>query len=95
MHDVRLLRDALLDDDDWDVASLVYAHEHARSFDVIHTVENWFTELLLTPGPEGDKRRARAMPLIAKDPTRIPDVWHSGPGVGADEASRLRFFGED
>jgi len=95
LRDARVLRDALLGGEDWDVASLAYAHEHARCFDVVHSVEDWFTDLMLTPGAEADRRRARAMPLIMKDPTRIPDALHSGPKVGADEAARRRFFGED
>jgi hypothetical protein len=46
-------------------------------------------------GPEADARRARALPLIAQDPTRVPDVLFSGPEFSLNASSRARFFGED
>jgi hypothetical protein len=46
-------------------------------------------------GPEADARRARALPLLALDPTRAVDVPISGPESPCDEAARRRFFGED
>ena len=57
--------------------------------------DRWYTELYITAGPEADARRARAMPLIAADPTRQPDSIFSGPDMAADEAARKRFFAED
>ena len=39
--------------------------------------------------------RDEALPLIAEDPTRVPDHLLSGPDLPADEAVRRRFFGED
>ncbi len=35
------------------------------------------------------------MPLIAQDPTRVPDHLNAGPDKPADEAARRRFFGEE
>jgi hypothetical protein len=46
-------------------------------------------------GPEADARRARAFPLIAQDPARIPDGLVSGPEIPLGEEVRRRFFGED
>ena len=52
-------------------------------------------ELFLEIGSEADARRARAMPLIAQDPDRIPDVATIGPEAPSNDEVRRRFFGED
>jgi 2-polyprenyl-6-methoxyphenol hydroxylase-like FAD-dependent oxidoreductase len=96
LRDARILRDALLTDDDWDAAGNAYAGEHDRQFDALHTVESWFTSLFMEPGPEADARRAKALPPIAMDQTRIHDAFFSGPDYApADETARRRFFGEE
>ena len=95
-RDARILRDALLQTDDWDAAGNTYAAEHTRQFDALHTVEGWFTALMMEPGPEADARRAKALPPIAMDQTRVHDAFFSGPDYApADEAARRRFFGEN
>jgi hypothetical protein len=61
-----------------------------------HTVEGWFTALFMEPGPEADARRAKALPPIAMDQTRIHDAFFSGPDFApADDAARRRLFGEE
>lgn len=95
VRDARVLRDALLHHEDWDAAGHAYAAEHDRHYGVIHTAENWLSEMFFATGPAGEARRARAFPLIAQDPTRIPDHVASGPEVPADETIRKRFFGEE
>jgi 2-polyprenyl-6-methoxyphenol hydroxylase-like FAD-dependent oxidoreductase len=96
VRDVRLLRDALLASDDWDVAGREYAAAHDRGYATIHTTEDWFTTFFLETGPEADARRERALPLIAEEPDRLPDGFMSGPDAApADESARRRFFGED
>ena len=92
--DARVLRDQLLSNDDWNIAADAYAREHAIYYWTVHTVENWFSELLLSIGPEADARRDRAFSLIAQDPTRFPDHIISGPKLPADEQVRQRLFGE-
>ena len=94
MRDVRVLRDALLDHDDWDAAGHAYAVEHDRHYGVVHMVDNWMTQLFMETGAEADARRARAFPLIAQDGTRMPDLFALGPDVPADETARQRLFGE-
>jgi 2-polyprenyl-6-methoxyphenol hydroxylase-like FAD-dependent oxidoreductase len=94
VRDARVLRDKLLANEDWDVAGHAYAEEHDRYCDVVHSVVGWYTELFLGLGPEAEARRARAMPLIAEDPTRQPDLLFSGPDMPANEHTRQRFFGE-
>ena len=95
LRDLRLLRDQLLANDDWDAAGHAYATEHDRFYRETHTGDTWLTDLFLDVGPEADERRARALPLVAEDPTRIVDTGIGGPEVIADEAARRRMFGED
>ena len=96
LRDARILRDTLLADEDWSAAGNAYAEEHDRQFDALHTVESWFTSLFMEPGPEADARRAKALPPLATDPTRIHDAFFSGPDCApVDEAARRRFFGEE
>lgn len=96
LRDARVLRDALLADDDWERAGNAYAQQHEKYFSALHEVEEWNTGLFMEPGEEATARRARALPLIAQDPTRMHDGFISGPEIGpTDEAARRRFFGED
>jgi len=78
LRDARVLRDQLSGGDDWDSAGHAYAVEHDRYFGVCRTFNDWLTELFYTPGPEGDAKRARALPLIAQDASRLPDA-SAGP----------------
>jgi len=57
-------------------------------------VEGWSRTLFQDPSPEAAALRARAMPLIAEDPRRIPDHIFSGPDLPLNEQVRARFFGE-
>jgi 2-polyprenyl-6-methoxyphenol hydroxylase-like FAD-dependent oxidoreductase len=91
----RLLRDQLLANQDWDAAGHAYAEEHDRFCKAVHDVTRWYTDFFLETGPEADARRARALPLIAQDPMRQPDLMFSGPGMPVDDGTRRRFFGED
>ena len=59
----------------WDAAGHAYAGEHSRHFDALHTVESWFTAVFMEPGPEADARRAKALPPIAMDQTRVHDAF--------------------
>ena len=95
VRDARVLRDQLLSHEDWDEAGHAYAEAHDQHYGVIHTGDNWFSRMFFDPGPEGKALRARALPLIAQDPTRVPDHFASGPDFPLDETSRRRFFGEE
>jgi menaquinone-9 beta-reductase len=94
LRDARVLRDYLAGTEDWDAAAHAYARDHDRYYGVIHTVDGWFNELLLTHGPHAAARRQPALSLMAEDPMRIPDHVMSGPDLPADETVRRRFFGE-
>jgi 2-polyprenyl-6-methoxyphenol hydroxylase-like FAD-dependent oxidoreductase len=94
VRDVRTLSQELLRNSDWDAAGHQYAAEHRRYFSVIHTSCGWLRQVFQEQGPEADQRRATAMPLIAEDPTRIPDHIMSGPELPVTDGVRARFFGE-
>jgi menaquinone-9 beta-reductase len=95
LRDVRVLRDQLAHSDNWDEAGHAYAEAHDRYYGVLHTYEAWQTYMLATTGPEADARRAKAMLLWREDPTRHPDIVHSGPDQILDEVARRRYFGEE
>jgi len=95
LRDARVLRDHLMQSDDWDAAGHAYAEKHDGYAGRLHTFHKWMTAMYLAAGPDADARRARAMPLIAKDPSRQPDALFVGPDLPVDEAARKRFFGED
>lgn len=94
MHAARVLRDELTNNSDWEAAGHRYAAQHQRSFHACHVVEGWVRALFQDPSPEAAGLRTRIMPLIAEDPTRVPDHIFSGPGLPLDEQVRARFFGE-
>ena len=95
LRDARMLRDQLFDTENWDTAARAWASEHDRYHNATHRAIDWYSQLYLDTGPEADARRARALPLIAQDPTRQPDAIFSGPDMPLNEAVRKRFFAED
>ena len=94
VRDVRVLCDHLQRHDDWDAAGHAYAAEHDRYYGILHTVTNWFGQLFYDTGPDADARRARALPRIAQDGSRVPDHLFSGPDLAVDDTHRQRFFGQ-
>lgn len=95
LRDVRVLRDRLLATTDWDAAAHAYADEHDRYYGAVRIINQWMRELYYERGPEVDARRARALPRLAQEPERIPDLLGSGPDSPSDDVARRRFFGED
>jgi 2-polyprenyl-6-methoxyphenol hydroxylase-like FAD-dependent oxidoreductase len=95
LRDVRVLRDRLLADPDWDRAAHAYAEEHDRHYGAIHRLTGWMRPLLYDPGPAAAAYRARAWPRLAEDGERLPDTVGLGPEAPSDEAARRRLFGED
>jgi menaquinone-9 beta-reductase len=94
-RDARVLRDCLLAHENWDIAGHAYANAHDSYYRALHKATGWFWQLFYETGPTADARRAKAFPLIADDPTRMPDFLLSGPEVPLDENVKRRFFGED
>jgi 2-polyprenyl-6-methoxyphenol hydroxylase-like FAD-dependent oxidoreductase len=94
LRDVRLLSGALAANDDWEAAGHAYAAAHDRTCEVTRQGESWVTTVLMDVGPESDRIRERALPLLAQDPSRFPDYGFSGPDGELDDEVRQRFYGE-
>jgi 2-polyprenyl-6-methoxyphenol hydroxylase-like FAD-dependent oxidoreductase len=94
-RDVRTLAEARRDHPDRDAAGHAWAETHDAYARDVRTCDGWYTDVFLDVGPGADALRARALPLLAADPTRIPDTPLGGPEVRADDAARRRFFGEE
>ena len=95
LRDVRVLRDALTESHDWRTAACAYAGEHDRYHGSLHRHHDWARALFFESGPAADSGRALALPKLAAEPWRRPDVVGLGPDAPSDEAARLRFFGLD
>lgn len=93
--DARVLRDQLLDHDDWDVAGHAYASAHDGYHAAVREYTDFLYQMFYTVGPAADARRARALPLIAQEPERVPDGFVSGPEIPLGETVKRRFFGEE
>lgn len=93
--DVRALSRALMESKDWDHAAIAYFSEHLRHYRTIQSVESWMTDLFLSLSPQAVAARKRAMPILAKERDRSPDLVGLGPDNEADEAARSRFYCED
>ena len=85
MTDVRTLRDALLENSDWDAAIHHYAQEHDRYYQALHAVESWFADMMWDQGPEADARRMRIAPLMENP--GAPDIVGLGPQSPIDESA--------
>jgi 2-polyprenyl-6-methoxyphenol hydroxylase-like FAD-dependent oxidoreductase len=94
LRHARVLRDELIKDSDWVAAANRYAERHGRDSRACITVEGWLRTLFQDPSPNAAALREKAMPLIAANPTRVPDHIFSGPDLPADDSVRARLFGE-
>jgi 2-polyprenyl-6-methoxyphenol hydroxylase-like FAD-dependent oxidoreductase len=91
----RLLRDALNETDDWDVAGNAYASAANEMFSHIRRAESWNTQLLMDPGEEANALRAKVLPRLLMDPSILPDTMMAGPTLApADDAARSRLLGD-
>jgi 2-polyprenyl-6-methoxyphenol hydroxylase-like FAD-dependent oxidoreductase len=94
LRSVRILRDYLLENEDWRLAACQYAAKQAQDAEALRTITDWLTALWYDPGEEANQIRARALPLLAQDPSRVPDFIGLGPDSRHDEVARSRLFGE-
>ena len=99
LRDVRVLRDRISGIKDYAEAAHAYAAEHDLYYSRLHRIHGWFRELWFGAGAgagaDAEALRARALPRIAEDPTRIADFIALGPEAPSDETARRRMFGED
>jgi len=94
LRDVRVMRDLLLTENNWDLAGHQYATEHDHYFDAIHRLTDWMTKLMYEPGPLAEARRGHAFARIIEDPKRLPDLAGLGPEFPSDEAAYRNLFGD-
>jgi menaquinone-9 beta-reductase len=95
LRDVRVLRDALLNYEDWQRATGLYAARHNAYFAALKRLVDWRATLSFSPGPEADAVRARAQAAARKDPSRLWDFQALGPDAPSDDAARRHLFGLD
>jgi 2-polyprenyl-6-methoxyphenol hydroxylase-like FAD-dependent oxidoreductase len=94
LRDVRVLRDALLTERDWDVAGYAYAAAQRQYYEKVRTAVTWFTQVFLKGGPEADALRARVLPQLETDPRFLPDTLVAGPDLAPPtEEHHARIFG--
>lgn len=94
LRSARVLCDELSKGSDWAAGANRYAEQHSSYSNACITVEGWIRTLFQDPCPQSAALRQKAMPLIAQDPTRVPDHIFSGPELPINDQVRARFFGE-
>jgi len=95
MLDVEALGNALTSTNDWNGAIAEYAKAHDEYYGALHRILSWMTELIWTPGPEADERRARVLPRMMTEPAGFPDNVGLGPFGPSDEQARRLTLGLD
>ena len=95
LHDVRLLRDQLVSNEDWRRAGDEYAKASSADLRALRYITGWLTDILYEVGPEAAARRERVFPLLRSDKSRSPDFIALGPKAPHDETARRRLFGEE
>jgi 2-polyprenyl-6-methoxyphenol hydroxylase-like FAD-dependent oxidoreductase len=91
LRDVRLLRDRLLNDNDWVAAANAYAQDHDDYYQRLRFAEQLKNAIFFTMGAAAEARRQRVFALMENDPTVSLDLTGRGPEFGySDElAARL------
>jgi 2-polyprenyl-6-methoxyphenol hydroxylase-like FAD-dependent oxidoreductase len=90
LRDVRLLRDALVADPDWRRAAEGYAEQHDDFWDRLHDAERLTAAALMSAGPDGADRRARAFEILEQVPEL--ETWTYGPEARCDDAIRAQLL---
>jgi menaquinone-9 beta-reductase len=90
LRDVRLLRDALTADEDWPRAADAFAEQHDEFWDGLHDAERLSAAALMSVGPDGVSRRARALEIFE----RVPELetWTYGPEAHCGDAVRAELL---
>jgi transposase len=90
LRDVRLLRDALVADQDWRLAAHVYAERHDEFWERLRDAERLSAAALMSVGPDGAERRGRALEIF----DRLPELetWTYGPEAHCDDAIRAEIL---
>jgi menaquinone-9 beta-reductase len=92
LRDIRLLRDALVADPDWERAAQAYAEQHDDFWDKLRDVERLTAAALMSVGPDGAERRARAFEILEQVPEF--ETWTYGPEARCDDALRAQLLAD-
>jgi len=90
LRDVRLLRDALIADQDWPHAAEAYAEQHDEFWARLRDAERLSAASLMSVGPDGASRRARALEIFDRTPEL--ETWTYGPESYCDPAVRAELL---
>jgi menaquinone-9 beta-reductase len=93
LRDVRLLRDHLQSDADWNRASMNFANDHDDFFHRLRRAEHVNATLFFTMGEEGDLLRRKAFNLLEKHPELAPDTAGLGPESNCTDESEKTLLG--
>jgi 2-polyprenyl-6-methoxyphenol hydroxylase-like FAD-dependent oxidoreductase len=85
LRDVRLLRDRLLGERDWQSAAGAYADDHDDFFHRLRRAEHLNATLHFSMGDAAEARRGRSYALMEKHPELNPDVTGLGPEARCNE----------
>jgi len=90
LRDVRLLRDRLLDNSNWQEASEAFATDHDDFFHRLRRLEHLKAVLAFSMGEEGEALRRRA--ALSSDSYPELELDTSGLGPEAPYSDRMRQF---
>jgi 2-polyprenyl-6-methoxyphenol hydroxylase-like FAD-dependent oxidoreductase len=90
LRDVRLLRDALLADPDWDKAADAYAEQHDEYWHRLRDAEHLSAAALMSAGPDAIARRDRAFEIFDAVPEL--ETWTHGPEAHCDDDVRTQLL---
>ena len=93
LRDSRLLRDALVSNQDWETAGHSYGAAHDSFYGINHIFEVWTSHLLMDP--KSRDLRARVVPKMKLDPFGHLHAFYHGPDRALDEQARIEFFCRD
>ena len=97
-HDARILRDMLLDTEDWTTVPDRFHTAKASSFETLRQHARWNERQATETGPEIDELRARIARARELDPTAggFAAIFATGPdGLNATEEARRHYLGLD
>jgi 2-polyprenyl-6-methoxyphenol hydroxylase-like FAD-dependent oxidoreductase len=95
LRDVRLLRDQLLEHNDWTRAVDAYATEHDDFFQRLRRAERLNAALHFTMGDAAEARRQRAYELMDQHSELNPDVTGLGPEAPCNNHVIKSLLGEE
>ncbi|MBN8875478.1 MAG: FAD-dependent monooxygenase [Rhodospirillales bacterium] len=95
LRDVRILSELLGSDESLDNAADIYSLRQFEYRKQLRRLHGWVRHLTFGTGIAADEARRRALPLLAADPCRRPDLIGLGPDAPNDSVAFRRFYGID